>query len=228
MPLNEAYIQSKIKVAQRQKQVTNRPGTERLPAGQTLAKGFPVLDLGIHPDFDAKTYRLTINGLVGQPLELSLEELLDLPKTEMTADFHCVTRWSKFDVKWGGVLWQDLMAVAKPKDGWQHVMQHALDGYTTNVAREEIDRPETLIAYELFGKPLPTEHGAPVRIIIPQLYAWKGAKFLSGIEFLAEDKPGFWEERGYHNRGDAFLEERYSNGPVEDSGIGNTSWEPEI
>lgn len=228
MPLNETYIQSKIKVAQRQKVVTNRPGTDRLPSGQTLTKGFPVLDLGIHPDFDARTYRLAITGLVQQPLELSLEQLFDLPKTDMTADFHCVTRWSKFDVVWGGVLLHDLLKVAQPKPNWQHIIQHGLDGYTTNVSREEIDRPETLIAYELFGSPLPTEHGAPVRVIIPHLYAWKGAKFLSGLEFREDDQPGFWEERGYHNRGDAFLEERFSNGPVEDSGIGNSTWTVEI
>lgn len=228
MPINETYIQSKIKVAQRQKTVTNRPGTDRLPPGQTLTKGFPVLDLGIHPEWNAQTYRLTVTGVVNQPMELSLEQLLDLPKTEMTADFHCVTRWSKFDVVWGGVLMYDLLEVIKPASCWQHIFQHGLDGYITNVSREEVDRPETLIAYELFGSPLPIEHGAPVRVIIPHLYAWKGAKFLSGLEFREDDQQGFWEERGYHNRGDVFLEERFSNGLVEDSGIGNSTWTVEI
>lgn len=128
----------------------------------------------------------------------------------MTADFHCVTRWSKLDVKWKGVNWKYFLKIVKPDDNWKFIIQESADGYTTNVAREELEKSDVLLAYDLDGKPLPKEHGWPLRMIIPHLYGWKGAKFLKAIKFTDKDEPGFWEVKGYHNKGDAWKEERYS------------------
>lgn len=184
----------------------------RLPPGQRLLteiSNFPVLDLGVQPDYD-DTYRLEIAGLVSKPASLTLEEVKNLPATEMSADFHCVTRWSKFDVKWKGVMWSEIEKLVSPDPGAKFVIQYGLDGYTTNVSLEDLRKPNVMLAYELYGEPLPRSHGAPLRVIVPHLYAWKGSKFLTGIEFVAEDAPGFWEVRGYHNHGDPWTEERYS------------------
>ncbi len=181
----------------------------RVPAGQKLTQGFPVLDLGIRPPFDPARWRLTVSGLVGKEVSLSYGQLLALPPTELTADFHCVTRWSKLDVPWRGVALPDLLALAQPDDRWGFLIEHASDGYTTNVPRADLDSQTVLVAYELEGKPLPLEHGGPVRLIIPSLYAWKGAKFLDGLQLSATDEPGYWEVRGYHARGRASLQERF-------------------
>ena len=186
--------------------------TDRLPPGQRLIgpDEFPVLDLGFRPEFD-DSYRFSVDGLVNNPIEFTYQELLDLPKTNLTADFHCVTRWSKYDIKWGGVAWQDLVELVKPQESAKYVIQYSLDNYSTNVPLSDLTGQKNIIlAYELDGKPLPREHGAPARMIIPHLYGWKGAKFLHKLSFKSEDEPGFWETRGYHNHGDIWTEERYS------------------
>jgi DMSO/TMAO reductase YedYZ molybdopterin-dependent catalytic subunit len=123
-----------------------------------------------------------------------------------------VTTWSKFDIRWGGVRFVDLIEFVKPTPNAKYVIAESSDGYTTNNPLEEMLDENILLAYELDGAPLPREHGGPVRVIIPHLYAWKGAKFLKGLRFQAEDEPGFWETRGYHNHGDPWKEERYSEG----------------
>jgi len=179
----------------------------RLPRGQKLTTGFPVLDLGKQPEIDFTTWHLEITG-IPTPLSLSLEQLKALGVEHYTKDFHCVTTWSKFDVLWTGVPFQQILKKANPKPTWKFLLQYGLDGYSTNVPREDMERPDVFIAFELDGKPIPREHGS-IRLIIPHLYAWKGAKFLSKIEFSDTDKPGFWEVRGYHRRGNAQLEERY-------------------
>jgi DMSO/TMAO reductase YedYZ molybdopterin-dependent catalytic subunit len=184
----------------------------RLPPGQRLLSNplnFPVLDLGVQPQYD-ESYRLEIGGLVGKPASLTLDEVKNLPATELSADFHCVTRWSKFDVEWKGVAWSEIEKLVTPDVSAKFVIQYGLDGYTTNLPIEELRKPNVILAYELMGKPLPLKHGAPLRMIVPHLYGWKGSKFLTGIEFMAQDAPGFWEVRGYHNHGDPFAEERYS------------------
>ncbi len=122
----------------------------------------------------------------------------------------CVTHWTKLGVQWKGISLFDFEKIAKPKPEWKHLIQYSADGYSSNVPREDLERDNVLLAYELEGKPIPREHGWPVRLIIPHLYGWKGAKFVNALEFSATDKPGFWETRGYHNHGDAFAEERYS------------------
>jgi DMSO/TMAO reductase YedYZ molybdopterin-dependent catalytic subunit len=186
---------------------------ERLPPGQYLLHDpneFPILDLGFRPHFDPNTYRFIVDGLVENLIDISFTELINkFPKTELTSDFHCVTKWSKLDVKWGGIKYLDLQEYIKPTNNAKFVLQHGLDDYTTNVPIDILRKDNVLLAYELFGKPLTNEHGAPLRLIIPDLYAWKGAKFLYKLNFLEADRPGFWEVRGYHNQGDPWQEERY-------------------
>jgi DMSO/TMAO reductase YedYZ molybdopterin-dependent catalytic subunit len=183
----------------------------RLPPGQRLVSDeqFPVLDLGVQPEISPENFKLEISGLVENPVSLSFTHLQSLPPTDITADFHCVTRWSKFDVKWSGVAWKDIEALVKPKLEARFISQYGSDSYSTNVPLEDMRQENVIVAYSLYGEPIPKEHGGPVRIIVPHLYAWKGSKFLKRIEFLAEDRPGFWEVRGYHNHGDPWTEERY-------------------
>ncbi|BDI32138.1 sulfite oxidase-like oxidoreductase [Capsulimonas corticalis] len=186
------------------------PRTQRLPPGQYLTQKFPVLDLGVQPPFDPDTYRLTINGAVRNPVSLTFDELRDLPSIELTADFHCVTHWSRYDLNWTGVPFETIVDLVDPLPEATHVMQHALEGYKTNNSMEELSHPDVIVAYALDGEPIPREHGAPVRIIAPHLYAWKGAKFLNRIEFMTRDQRGFWEVNGYHNHADPWSEERFS------------------
>lgn len=187
---------------------------DRLPPGQRLLNDvneFPILDLGVRPEFNNQTYIFKVFGEVENPIEYSFDELKNsFKKINRTLDFHCVTRWSKYDVNWGGISFKELLNVVKPKSNAKYLIQYGLDGYTTNVLLDELKNEDVLLAYELNGGDLPIEHGAPLRLIIPKLYAWKGSKFLTALEFSENDKPGFWETRGYHNHGDPWLEERYS------------------
>ncbi len=186
---------------------------DRLPPGQrqlTDPDQFPILDLGSRPSFDQVNYRFKVTGLVANPLVLTFAELTAMPAVEFSSDFHCVTKWSKFDVKWQGVSWQTLEAKLQPKPEAKFVIQYGLDGYTTNVPIADMRQQNVALVYELEGNPLPTEHGGPLRMIVPHLYGWKGSKFLTSLDFAAKDEPGFWEVRGYHNHGDPWKEERYS------------------
>ncbi len=186
------------------------PRDQRLPPGQYLTQKFPVLDLGVQPMFLPDKFRLVIDGAVSNPVQLSLDDLGALPSIELTADFHCVTHWSRYDLHWTGIPFESLVDLVNPAPDVTHVMQYAADGYTTNNALSELMHPDVILAYGLDGKPIPREHGAPIRIITPHLYGWKGAKFLNRIEFLTADKRGFWEVRGYHNHADPWREERFS------------------
>ena len=183
----------------------------RLPAGQYVTERFPVLHEGGVPDYgDLSGWTLRVFGQVERELTLSWPEVLELPATDLTVDIHCVTKWSKFDTAWRGVSVRTVLDLAGVRPEARHVLQHAESGYTTNVPLTDvIDRP-ALLAYEYDGKPLAPEHGYPLRFFVPHLYFWKSAKWLRGIELLAEDQPGFWERNGYHNYGDPFREQRYS------------------
>lgn len=181
----------------------------RLPPGQYLIRKFPVLDLGVRKPLELKDWTLEVSGLVQRTGVITWEEVAQLPFVEQVSDFHCVTRWSLFDVRWKGVRFRDLAGLVKPLPEARYVLQHARDGYSANLPLDALMEHDVLLAFELNGEPLSLEHGGPVRMIVPRRYAWKGAKFLSGLEFLAEDKPGFWETRGYHNEGDPWKEERY-------------------
>lgn len=183
--------------------------TQRLPPGQYKTEKFPVLDLGVQPPWDPKAYRFKAWGEVERPLELAWDEFKTLPRVQLQADFHCVTRWSRLDLKWEGVHIRELFRRVKPKPTAKAIMAHCLEGYTTNVAMEDLDKDDVILADTLEGEPLPREHGGPLRLLIPQLYGWKSAKFLWGIEFIKEDAPGYWEERGYHMRGEYWAEQRY-------------------
>jgi DMSO/TMAO reductase YedYZ molybdopterin-dependent catalytic subunit len=182
---------------------------ERLPPGQHLVRDWPVLDLGILPEVETKDWRLRVDGLVEHALDWSWEEFLAQPAFSDVSDIHCVTAWSRFDNQWDGVGARHILALAKPKAEARFVVFHSYDDYTTNLPLADFDDDDVLIAHSWQGKPLPREHGGPARAVVPKLYFWKSAKWLKRIEFIARDRPGFWEEHGYHDRGDPWTEERY-------------------
>lgn len=183
---------------------------QRLPKGQHLVENFPILDLGFQPGFDAKTWKLKVYGEVAKERGFSYKELLSMPKSNLIADFHCVTAWSKYDLKWSGVKFSDFLKIVRPKKEAKFVIFECEDGYTTNIPLDELNKENVILAYNLNDKPIPKEHGWPLRPIIPSLYGWKSAKFVNAIKFTAEDVPGYWEVRGYHNHGNPWKQERYS------------------
>jgi DMSO/TMAO reductase YedYZ molybdopterin-dependent catalytic subunit len=208
------YIEAKQKWAEKQKArgVTARAvsSADRLPPGQKLTTSFPVLDLGVQPEIPHVEWRLKVDGLVDRPALLTWEKLHALPQIEDVSDFHCVTTWSKYDCRWGGVAFTTLYELVQPKPEARFVYFTSYDGYSTNVALEKCLDDDVLVATSFDGRPVSREHGGPARVIIPKLYAWKGAKFVNGIAFLAEDKLGFWEVRGYSNTADPWTEDRYA------------------
>ena len=210
----DRYIAAKQKWAEKQKArgVTARAtaAADRLPPGQKLTTGFPVLDLGVQPSIPLPEWRLKVDGLVAKPATLSWDALQALPQVEDVSDFHCVTTWSKYDCRWGGVAFTTLYELVQSDPAAQFVYFTGYDGYSTNVSLAQCLDDDVLVATRFEGAPVTREHGGPARIIIPKLYAWKGAKFVSGITFLAADKLGFWEVRGYSNTADPWTEDRYA------------------
>ena len=193
------------------KETRSERSTERLPPGQKKVGGWPVLHEGEVPAFDPATWRLRVSGACENPLELTWEQVNSLPRIETTQDFHCVTTWSRYDNRWGGVSVATLLELARPV-GATHVLVRAYDelAYTTNLTLEDFARPDNLVATHHDGQPLTPEHGGPIRLVVHHLYAWKSLKWLADIELRAADERGYWETRGYHNRADPWLEERYS------------------
>lgn len=187
-----------------------RGPAERTPPGQTLTVKWPVLHYSGVPVVPEDQFEFRTFGEVERPLKLSWKELCALPCTALTTDFHCVTTWSKLDNLWEGVLLQTLLELTGVKASARHVMAHASDGYYTNIPLSWLCDDDVLVAWSHGGKPLTAEHGGPLRLVVPKLYAWKSAKWLSRLEFMEQDRRGFWEERGYHKRGEPFAEERYS------------------
>jgi DMSO/TMAO reductase YedYZ molybdopterin-dependent catalytic subunit len=188
---------------------TADPAQDRLPPGQRLVRDWPVLDLGVEPNVTAEKFRLDLDGLVETRLHLTLDDFMALPQTDSVSDMHCVTQWSRYDNHWQGVAARTLLDLAQPKPEARHVVFHAHDGYTTNVRLDQFDQPDAFLVHRWEGKPIPRQHGGPVRVLIPRLYLWKSAKWLRRIELTAQDRPGFWEVRGYHNNADPWQEERY-------------------
>jgi len=184
-------------------------GRERLPAGQYLTKKWPILSFESTPKFDAEKYRFKVWGAVAEPFELTWDELMALPRVQLTSDFHCVTTWSRFDNAWEGVHVREILQRAKPLPEAKFVTAHSFTGYTTNMPLADLDDDDVLIAFTHDGEQIEPDHGGPVRLIVPKLYAYKSAKWLSGLEFMEKDRPGFWEVRGYHNHADPWKEERY-------------------
>ncbi len=181
---------------------------DRVPPGQFLSNKFPVLTYGSTPKVDLDTWKFRVFGLVEQEVELTWDQFTKLTWTTVTADFHCVTQWSSLDNTWEGVTFPELMALAQPKPEAKFVMAHCFRGYTTNLPLE-VAMEEGLLVHKQDGEPLGEGHGWPLRLIIPSRYGWKSAKWLNGIELIAEDAPGFWEQRGYNNNADPWKEERF-------------------
>lgn len=190
-------------------QETRPDGRQRLPPGQRLTDGWPVLHYGSIPRIDLAEWRLHIFGLVEEEKVLTWEDFNALPQVQSRSDIHCVTTWSKFDNDWEGVRWTDIQALVQVKPEAKHVIFHSYGGYTTNVPLDELQGPENMLVHTHNGQPLAPEHGWPLRGLVPNLYFWKSAKWIRGIEFVAQDRPGFWEMYGYHMHGDPWTEERY-------------------
>ncbi len=181
--------------------VRNRHGMPKEPPGQNVfgKSEWPVLDLGETPEVTAERWRLVVDGACETPLTLSFAELLELPQVELEADFHCVTGWSILDLAYRGVRLETVLALARPHADATHLMAHASDGYSTNLPLEEALKPDVLLVHAVEGAPLARAHGGPVRVVTPQLYAWKGAKWVSRLELMTHDQRGYWEIRGYSN-----------------------------
>jgi DMSO/TMAO reductase YedYZ molybdopterin-dependent catalytic subunit len=182
----------------------------RVPPGQRLVKTWPVLHFGAIPRFDGTNWDLEVSGLVEEPFTLSYAELLALPHVTVDADMHCVTGWTTLDNTWEGVPFKALMERAKPKPEAKWVIAHCEGGYTSNLSLEAMSGDDVLVAWRNHGEDLTPEHGWPLRLVVPKRYAWKSAKWLTGLEFSAKNKRGFWEVRGYHIHAEPFAEERYS------------------
>jgi DMSO/TMAO reductase YedYZ molybdopterin-dependent catalytic subunit len=188
----------------------------RLPAGQSLTLKWPVLHQGAVPAFDPAHWDFRVGGLVEAPLELDYAAFRALPPAEVVSDFHCVTRWSTFDNRWEGVLFREILRRVAPRPEASHVMVlgHVGDrryGYSTNVPLADLDRPDVLFAFRHNGRDLTPEHGWPLRLVVPHLYAWKSCKWVRGLIFMEADRPGYWERLGYHMYGDPFREQRFSS-----------------
>ncbi len=183
---------------------------DRVPPGQKLTDKWPVLHYGSVPKIDTAAWTFTISGTVEPSKKLTYDEFMSLPRVKVFSDIHCVTTWSKLDNLWEGVSTGVLKRLTKISPEAGFVIVHAAGNFTTNLPIDDFFQPDVLFAIKYNGEPLTREHGAPVRLIVPRLYLWKSAKWVTGVEFSKEDKPGFWESAGYHNRGDPWKEERYS------------------
>lgn len=230
------YIERKQKYAERQAErgvgvfsrskirgegPENAHGMPRLPEGQHEVKNWPVLDLGDRPVIAPEDWRLQIDGLVANPVIYTWADFLALPQLDDVSDFHCVTTWSRFDNHWRGVSFKEIAARAGVQPEAKHVLVEAWDRapdsdvpYTTNLPLEEAMLDDVMLVHMWDGKPLPREHGGPVRMITPQLYAWKGAKWIKRITFSPIDRPGFWEVRGYSNTAYPWFNDRYARRAV--------------
>jgi DMSO/TMAO reductase YedYZ molybdopterin-dependent catalytic subunit len=182
----------------------------RVPPGQYLTEKFPVLHYGSVPSVDLATWDFRVWGEVDAPFTLTWPELQSLPRTVLTADIHCVTRWSKLDTHWEGVSIRTILERARVRPSARFVVGHAEQGYTANLPLTVLDDDDVILADTYEGAPLEPEHGYPLRLIVPKKYFWKGPKWIRGLEFLAHDAQGFWERYGYHNDGDPWREERFS------------------
>lgn len=183
---------------------------KRLPKGQVLTERFPILHEGEVPQYDISTWTLRVFGEVNREITLFYDDLLKMPQTDVTCDIHCVTRWSRFDNTFTGVLFKDFLKEIGVKPLSEYVMLHGDHDYTSNLPLADLMGDNILLAHSFEGKPLTDKHGWPLRLVVPHLYFWKSVKWLRGFEFIKENQPGFWEQNGFHLRGDPFKEERFS------------------
>jgi DMSO/TMAO reductase YedYZ molybdopterin-dependent catalytic subunit len=187
---------------------TQREG--RLPPGQVRTQKWPVLDAGGPPEIDQSKWEFDVSGLVKSPMKWTWKEFQTLPRVSVKSDFHCVTRWSRLDNEWEGVSAREIMKRVEVDPKANYVLVHAYDGgFTTNMPLTDFSAEDVLFADTHDGQPLTIEHGGPLRLVIPRLYAWKSAKWVRGVEFLEHDQAGYWEDLGYHMRGDPWTEERF-------------------
>ncbi len=189
----------------------NKELRQRVPPGQYVTEKFPILHLGPIPPFDRRRWDFKVWGLVDNPVSLTYDELRALPAKEVVADIHCVTGWSKLDTCWEGVSPQELLRLARPQPEAAYVLVHGDGGYTTNLPLEALLDDDVVLAYGYEGEDLPPEHGGPLRLVVPKRYFYKSAKWVRGLELLAKDRPGFWEQRGYHNDADPWKEEKFAS-----------------
>jgi len=213
IPFDALIVEAKIKWARQGRKPYPPPTSsrkDRLPPGQHEARGWPVLDLGITPTVTPETFRLDVTGLVDRPRSFTFDDLMALPQTEDVSDFHCVTTWSTFDNRWAGIRFRDLCRDVGPKASAAFVTFGSYDGYTTNLPFDACVDDDVLIVHAWNGRPLERVHGGPFRMIVPKRYAWKSAKWLRSVEFHADDRPGFWEVRGYSNTAFPFDDDRFS------------------
>ena len=188
-----------------------RPESERLPPGQHRVSNWPVLDLGVRPEVSRERWQLAVTGAVRRTLRWNWETFAARATTQAVSDMHCVTTWSRYDNHWIGLPVSELLDEVQPRDEATHVLLHSYDGYITNLPLADFAAPGALLVHSWEGQPLTAEHGGPVRAMIPHLYLWKSAKWLRRIDFRVGDTPGFWEMRGYHDRGDPWQEQRYAD-----------------
>lgn len=182
----------------------------RIPPGQRLTDKWPILHYGSAPQIEAAQWTLTISGLVDRETTITYQEFLALPRVRVFCDIHCVTSWSRLDNLWEGVSAQTMRESVNILPEARFVLVRSWGGFTTNLTVEDFFQEDVLFAIQHNNQPLSVGHGYPVRLVVPRLYFWKSAKWVSGVEFRAEDQPGFWESYGYHNHGDPWNEERYS------------------
>ena len=192
-------------------QMTAQPDSKRLPKGQTLTQKWPVLTYGDTPVVDVSTWTFRCFGMVEHPVSWTWQEFNSLPRVQVTSDIHCVTRWSRFDNRWEGVAISEILRRVGVRPEAVAVMVHAEEDYTTNLLLSDLNSDDALLAIKHDGKDLPAEHGGPCRLVVPKLYFWKSAKWVTGFEFIDVNAPGFWEVNGYHLRADPWKEERYSD-----------------
>lgn len=188
-----------------------RPESERLPPGQHRVSNWPVLDLGVRPEVSLARWQLAVTGAVRQTLRWNWDTFAARATTHAVNDMHCVTTWSRYDNHWVGLPVSELLEEVQPREEATHVLLHSYDGYITNLPLADFAAPGAMLVHSWEGQPLTAEHGGPVRALIPHLYLWKSAKWLRRIDFRVGDTPGFWEMRGYHDRGDPWQEQRYSD-----------------
>jgi DMSO/TMAO reductase YedYZ molybdopterin-dependent catalytic subunit len=191
----------------------------RLPPGQSPTTKFPVLTVGPNPKVELDRWLLSVHGEAEEPFVLGWDELMALEQTEVTCDIHCVTRWSKFDTRWRGVRVRTLLERARPRPQATHVIVHSHGGYTTNVPLDALLDDDVLVAHSFDCAPLEPDHGGPARLLVPSRYFWKSAKFVKALELMDGDRPGFWEDNGYHNDGDPWREERHTVDPLTARGL---------
>jgi len=182
----------------------------RLPPGQSPTVKWPVLSLGATPRIGTQDWLLSVDGAVESPYVLDWKTLREMPQTDWHGDIHCVTRWSKFGMDWRGVSVRDLVQRARPRAEASHLLAHCYGGYTTNMPLSDVREHAALIAHTVDGEPLEPDHGGPARLLVPHLYLWKSAKWVNRLEILDADRLGYWEQSGYHHRGDPWRQERYS------------------